>query len=183
MVKIVSHLMAIVGASCLMYGATLVTARADECALADSNFVLEKDPNRYLLMYRKTIVAQISPGELNDLYGGKRPDTSCHGVISTHDLIAIVVGWQGDLLIAYGITRDANDNAIELNKLGWAPHANGLSLSLSSSTRLEERGNGVQICWNEIGDGLWTFGSLGAPACLNPLPSSNAMQTVFTVKL
>ncbi|MBP2443798.1 hypothetical protein [Rhizobium leguminosarum] len=136
-----------------------------------------------MLLYADTIVAQIDERELNDLYGGKEPDISCDGVFSTMDFIGIVVGWQRDLLIAYGITRDFSGMPIALNKLGWAPHQNSLAVHIQGPRDFYDSGNGVHICWDESGDGRWSFGTQQQVGCTAAPPPNQAAETVFAVQL
>ncbi|TIX33869.1 MAG: hypothetical protein E5V37_01840 [Mesorhizobium sp.] len=153
------------------------------CKLVDSRFELTKTPDRYLLLYAGTIVAQIPTEELNDLYGGKDPDLSCRDDFSTLDMIGIVVGWQHDLLIVYGVTRDFSGLPISLNKLGWAPHRNRLSIRVQGSNDFFDLANGVHICWNQAGDGRWSFGTDPGSACTMPPPRGQATETIFAVQI
>ncbi|MBP2490861.1 hypothetical protein JOH50_006657 [Rhizobium leguminosarum] len=153
------------------------------CVLSDGRFQMIKSPSRYALLYLGTVVAQIGEKELRDLYGGEEPDLSCDRDFSTSDLIGVVVGWKHDLLIAYGITRDFDGLPISLNRLGWAPHRNTLAIKVLGPKDLFDTGNGVHICWDNLGDGRWSFGFAESSSCTVPPPPREAAEAVSAVEL
>lgn len=169
--------------SLLCFYSGLCQAEQVSCKVADLKFELVKGSDEYLLLYHNTVVAFIGRAELNDLYGGKEPDVSCDDVFSSPDVIGFVVGWDHDLLIAYGITRDISGEAISLNKLGWAPHGNQLHMQTLGPRDFFDPTSHVRICWNQLGNGRWMFGNSMHDPCTGDPPAYSARETIFTVKL
>lgn len=153
------------------------------CPVNDRKFELIKGSDEYLLLYYNTVVAFIGRAELNDLYGGKPADVSCDDVFSSPDVIGFVAGWDHDLLIAYGITRDISGQAVSLNKLGWAPHGNQLHIQMLGPKDFFDPTSHVHICWNQLGNGRWMFGNSSHSPCTGDPPGYSARETIFTVKL
>lgn len=145
-----------------MWIVCVAPSRAETCVQADHDFQVEKTEDSYRVSYRGRSVYELDFNALNDLYGGNPPATNCDNDLSSRDIIAIVAGWKRDLLVAFGIVRDMNGEAVKLNKLSWLPH-NGtfdpIQLVKKKELLVHYGELLTRICWNVTGEETWKFNS------------------------
>ena len=154
------------------------TALADRCVQADRSFTVIKSAYEYRVEYLDRPVLTIAFDELNDLYGGKRPKTDCQGDYSSSEFFAIPVGWQGDLLLAFGISRDIAARPTRLTKLSWTPHQGPfvfLPTGQPTEVLVSYPPYTTKMCWNPYGDQQWRFSD--DPA--NPASQCNRLVAPF----
>jgi hypothetical protein len=133
------------------------------------------------ITYGGRLVYNISGAELNDIYGGYVsghggiPPTDCGGIIVTPNSFGLIVGHDGDLLMAFGIERSA-DGIKGVKILRYYAHDFGMSSAPAAAGDQMLLNYGwkhdlwARFCWNTSGNSEWWHNAnhrAGAGACVN----------------
>jgi hypothetical protein len=140
--------------------AALVQVVGIGCLQADQDFVIRKTESWYALEYKGSEIYRIEPGQLSDLYGGKTPTVKCDVGLSSRNVMGVVVGWNKDLLVAFGVVRDKNGRPVRVNVLSWLPHSGSFDpIILNNQDEFVVRYETfvTRICWNRGARQRWEF--------------------------
>jgi len=117
------------------------------------------------VFYRDRLVYEINQKELDDIYGGYSaahggpPPIDCGNIAIGIAFFAFRMGWQNDLVLAFGIERgESGVRGVKI--LRYYAHDEPIALSTFLSTSYNDllvvHGlNRARFCWNPKGDDHW----------------------------
>jgi hypothetical protein len=162
-------------------------ARADQttCNLTQGFSLLKLRENAqpgsttsWQVLYRGRLAYDINRQELGGIYGGYpdhggNPPIDCSGIVVGEDFFAFQMGWQGDLLMAFGIEKGSSGPQ-GLRILRYFPHDYGFALSASQNELLAVYGwkhdLNARLCWSPRNDNHWWHNAdhrAGMGACVS----------------
>jgi hypothetical protein len=169
-----------------MIGTNGAKAAQTTCGLGSEFSLLKNRDNdqasstsSWQVLYRGVLVYEISGNELNAIYGGYSsghggaPPIDCGNIVVGADFFAFRMGWQSDLLMAFGIEK-GSDVPHGVRILRYYPHDYGMALSTSNNELLAVYGwkhdLQARFCWNPQNDGHWWHNAdhrAGMGACVS----------------
>jgi hypothetical protein len=109
------------------------------------------------ILHRGRLVYEINRKELNDIYGGYssghggNPPIDCSNIVIGADFFALRMGWQNDLLMAFGIERGPS-GLRGVRILRYFAHDHEMALSAFNNelyaTYGRKRDLEARFCWN-----------------------------------
>lgn len=130
-----------------------------ECRLSPG-FSVIKAEHVWQITYQGRKVYDIS--DIRDLFGGKKVPTECDAddTLVLQDAFVFRVGWKRDLVVAFGVIRDANNKAIGLQRLNFFPRDGRIYLHRLNpnqfGTQFGRKGDlKLRWCWDHHGGDLW----------------------------
>ncbi len=118
------------------------------------------------ITYEGRMVYNMTEAELNGIYGGYTsdsghggiPPTDCSGIIIGTDSFGLVMGWEHDLFMAFGIERRTG-GIKGLKILRYYAHDGAMTVTVDHNEFVLSYGRlndlRARFCWNPNGDGLW----------------------------